>query len=141
MAKGLLDGVNVKKLGIGIVASWVYIFVTDFVIHGMILKDLYKRTASLWRPDAEMQSMMPAMSAGQFLMAATFMFIFTKGYQKGGVSEGVRFGLVFWVLILSSYLMQYATTPLTQEVVVAWAATSLVQLVFGGVVAALVYKK
>jgi len=46
---------NRKRLVLAIVAAFAGIWVTDFLIHGVWLANTYKATASLWRPEAEMQ--------------------------------------------------------------------------------------
>jgi hypothetical protein len=141
MAKGLLDGVNHKRLLTGVLALFVYIWVTDFLIHGVLLSKLYAQTAHIWRPGMDKGEGLGFMFASQVLTSAMFMFIFAKGYQKLGLIEGVRYGFVIWLFTMGGTFMQYAVYPITREIFLAWTITSLVQCLLGGVLAALVYKK
>src|ERR1043165_7076939 len=67
---------NPKSLLITIPVAFVTVWVTDFLIHAVWLGSTYKATASLWRPEAEMMTMMPWMLLAQFLVAAACNTIF-----------------------------------------------------------------
>jgi hypothetical protein len=139
MLKELLGGVNLKRLGIAILVVFVYIFASDFLIHGMLLGSMYKGIASVWRPD--MDKTHTIMMGAQFLIAVGFTILFAKGFQKKGIAEGVRFGAFISILSTGDLIMQYAIYPLTQQVLCSWIVAGIVQNVLGGVVVSLVYKK
>jgi hypothetical protein len=40
---------NIKRLILAIVAGWVVIFATDFLIHQLWLGPIYEATKPLWR--------------------------------------------------------------------------------------------
>ena len=72
---------NVKKW---IIASIVILVVDQalgWLIHGVMLSDMYKATSELWRSTAEMTSMMWMMIATSLVWAFIFVYIFAKGYQ------------------------------------------------------------
>ncbi len=141
MAKGFFEGVNTKKLIIGIVVMWVYIFGSDFLIHHVLMGDMYKATTGVFRPEADMKAHMGCMMLSQVVMAIGWMLVFVKGYQKKGWMEGVRFGLLMWILALANIFMQDAVYPVSHTLVAWWCGTMLVQAVVGGVVTSAVYKK
>lgn len=141
MLKAFFGKMNVNRFVMTTFAVFVYIFASDFLIHGVILQGTYKETASLWRPESEMHSYMVWMLMGQFMIAKGLSFVFAKGYEGKGVMEGVRFGLVMSPLILASTLIQYAVTPLPMSLFLAWLGFGFVQVILGGVVASLVYRK
>ena len=62
---------NPKRLIIAIVIVFIAIFATDFLIHGVWLKSDYAASASLWRPESEMQKLMGWLRLGQLLAAVT----------------------------------------------------------------------
>lgn len=134
-------GLNIKSLTITVFVVFAYIFISDMVIHGFILDSTYQATPELWRPKAEMQSFMPWMILGQFLIAKFFVVLFAKGYEGTGFHEGIRFGLYVGLLITGTYLIQYAVSPLPCNLVLAWIGFGLVQSILGGVIAAFVYKR
>jgi len=49
---------NIPRLIFAIVAGFIVIFASDWLIHGIWLKSDYQATQQLWRPEAEMQSHM-----------------------------------------------------------------------------------
>lgn len=136
-----LKNVNMKKLGLTVVVIFVYVFVTDWLIHGMLLDGMYKATPQLWRSESEMQTLFPWMILAQFLFSLAFCVLFVKGYEGKGPIEGVRFGIYITIISIAMWMVQYVTTPLTCEIVCGWALTALIQCTIAGAIASLVYKK
>ncbi len=141
MFKKMLKNVNRKRLVMTVFAVFVFIFISDFVIHGVILSDTYKQTASLWRPEQEMHSYMLWMMIGQFLVAKFFSTLFARGYEGGGAMEGFRFGVLASPLLVAPSFVSYAVTPMPQFLLWAWVGLGLIQGLLAGVVAGLVYKR
>ena len=83
-----------KRLILAIIAGWVVIFATDFLIHGLWLKPDYDATKAIWRPENEMQAHICWMFFAQFLCAATFVIIWAKGFSGGSIGCGAAFGLL-----------------------------------------------
>ena len=73
MLESLLGKVNMKRLILSVIAMFVFIFASDFVIHSLLLGKTYKELAHLWRPEAELVSFMPWMMLGQLLIAKFFV--------------------------------------------------------------------
>lgn len=132
---------NKKRLLISIIAVFAFIFVSDFIIHGNLLKGIYQETASLWRPEAEMGTYMPYMLFAQLLMATFLCVIFTYGQENKGVMEGVRYGLMIGALGASCSFVWYAVAPIPQTLLWAWVVAGMTQSVISGVIVSLTYKK
>jgi hypothetical protein len=132
--------VNWKRLALSIVAVFAFIFVSDFVIHGKLLAETYKATASVWRPESEMMSYMPFMTLGQLVIAAFFCLIFTYGYQGRGAGEGVRYGLYMGGFSAGPMLGQYAYLPVPGSLVFTWVFAMLFQAIVSGIIVASIYK-
>lgn len=138
---GFTTGINIKRLTIAVVAVFVYIFASDFVIHQLILGSKYQAIPSLWRTPEEMKNHFIWMFLGQLLIAKYFTFIFAKGYEGKGIAEGFRFGILAGLFTMGGVFIQYAVYPLPCEIFLAWCGLYLVQSVGAGIVAALVYKR
>src|SRR5690606_29362442 len=121
--------VNTKRLIITMFAVFVYIFISDFVIHGLILKETYMQTADLWRTEEEMKSFMIWMFLGQFIIAKFFTLIFVKGYENKGVAEGVRFGILMSGVSVGAMMIQYAVIPMTTDLIIAWIVLGILQTI------------
>lgn len=131
---------NMKKFSITVVAVLVVTMVTNFVIHQVLLKDMYAATASLWRPEAEMQGLMHYMLLGQLVTAIAFAWIFIHGYKGTGIMEGVRYGLLMGLFQAGGNMIMYVVAPYTCALVTAWTVAGFVQSVLVGVVASFTYK-
>lgn len=141
ITKYFLGKVNTKRLILTVLAVFVYIFVSDFIIHGVLLGETYKETAHLWRPEEEMKNFMPWMMLAQLMIAKFFSMIFVKGYENRGIAEGVRFGFLMSGFGLAPILIQYAVSPIPGSLIGAWIALGLIQTIGAGIVASLTYKK
>ena len=130
---------NIKKLIILFVATFVAIFVTDFIIHGFLLKSMYMATQNLWRPEEEMHSLMAYMMAGKAVGALFFAWIFIHGYKGTGVGEGVRYGLLMAGFTAGCHLMMYSVQPYPMELILAWIGAGVVQYVAVGALCACVW--
>ena len=109
---------NPKRFLLAILAVFVGIFATDFLIHGVWLDARYKETASLWRTEAEMQAHMGWLMLGQFLAAAMFTFIWAKGFAANSCIRGAcAFGVCMRLFMQTSTLITYAVQPDRKSVV------------------------
>ena len=70
---------------------FVYIFVFEWVFHGVILADMYQSTAELWRSEEAMMVKLGWMIAGQALIAIFLVQIFRQ-LQSNAVKVGALLG-------------------------------------------------
>lgn len=133
--------INKKSFLITSLFIFVAIFITDFLIHGLILKGQYEATASLWRSESEMQGVFHWMLIGQAVIALFFTRLFTHGYQNKGIKEGVCFGFMFAGIFAGNDFILYTVTAYPMSLVWAWIGTRFAQSILLGVIAAKVYKQ
>src|SRR5881396_1985607 len=135
---------NTKRWLLASVAVFVAIVVLEFLIHGVLLSGLYKQTASVWRPEAEMQQMMWIFWAGYLVFAPFFALIYVKGYEKGkpGLGQGIRCGLyVGAMLSVMQSFGWYAILPIPFVLAFYWFVAILVEYIAAGAAAGLVYRE
>lgn len=132
---------NTKRFVGSWVAAFATVFVFEWLLHGKILAGTYQATASLWRPEAEMQSLFHWLVLGQFLTAGIFSYIFTKGYEARGVGEGVRYGFLIGLLFGAPMIGLYAVAPYPPALIAGWFVGGLVEWMLAGVVVAKIYRK
>ena len=133
---------NAKRWLLASVAVVVVIGVLEFLIHGVLLSDMYKQTASVWRSEAEMQKMMWVFWVGILVFAPFFALIYVKGYEKGkpGLGQGFRYGL--YVGAMSSVMNSfgwYVLLPIPLALAFYWFLAILVEFIVAGIAAGLVY--
>ena len=126
------------------IAAFVTISVLEFVIHGYFLKDLYRETMSIWRPEPEMKSMMGLMWLGYLIFAPLFVFIYSRGYETGKskLAQGLRYG--FWIGLLMGAmptLIWYVVLPIPQALAISWFTFGVIESLVVGAVVGLTYQK
>ena len=132
---------NTTRLALAIIAGFVLIFATDFLIHAVWLAGDYKATAALWRPESEMQRRFPLMLIAQLLCSIAFVYIWAKtGWRRRTVVDGCMFGLWMGLFQQVTTIVLYVVTPMPKELALKWLVAGLVQAVLLGAVAALIYK-
>ncbi|MFQ5606882.1 MAG: hypothetical protein ACE5GA_02965, partial [Candidatus Zixiibacteriota bacterium] len=100
---------NTSRYIWGSVAVFLYLFLIEFVFHGVIMSDTYQQSAHLLRPEAESSALMIWMALGFLILAFGFCYIFTIGYKGKGIIEGVRYGLYVGIAFsVSTNLINYA---------------------------------
>ena len=133
---------NTKRWLLASVAVFVVVAVLEFLIHGVLLSDVYRQTASVWRSDAEMQKMMWIFWVGMLVFAPFFALIYAKGYEKGkhGLGQGFRYGLYVGVMLSVMHSFGwYVILPIPLTLAFCWFLGILVEFIAAGVAAGLVY--
>jgi hypothetical protein len=131
---------NIPRLLLAIVAGFIVIFGTDYLIHGIWLAPDYEATKSLWRPEADMNSRFHWMVLAQIICAVTFVIIWAKGVVAGSVGNGIAFGLLMGLFQQIWAIVDYVVIPMPGELAAKWFFSGLAQAVLLGIVTALVYK-
>lgn len=132
---------NVKHFAISVIVGFIFVFLYDWLVHGVLLMETYNQTAQLWRPQAEMQQYMPVMLGVQIAIVVVLAWIFTRHYEGKGVGEGIRFGSYMGVLLGIAMAGFYAYMPIPAFLAGAWFAASLVEMIGLGVIFALCYRR
>src|SRR5229473_3338258 len=127
------DRMNSKRLIIAIFTAFVFLFGSNFLIHGLWLRPDYMATASLWRTETDMNVRFAWMLSGQLLMAATFVVLWATGFAgRGGVKCACVYGLLMGLFSQATTLITYVVTPLPGEIALKWFFSGLAQAVVLG---------
>ena len=131
---------NIKRLILAILAGWVVVFATDYLIHELWLGPVYAATKPLWRPESEMHTHFCWMFCAQFLIDTTFVIVWAKGFAGRSIGAAVSFGLLMGVFQQTWAIILFVVMPLPAELAIKWFFAGLVQAVLLGIVTSLVYK-
>lgn len=132
---------NTKSLVITILVSFVTIWVTDFLIHGIWLASTYGATKELWRPEEQMVAHMPYMLFGQLLVGIAFTSIFALFVaEKRCMKATLTFAGLLGLMTGAAQIIMYAVQPLPGDLVVKWFVAYCVQALIVGAVIHLVYR-
>lgn len=135
---------NTKRWLLASVGVFVVIAVMESFIHGVLLSNIYRETASVWRAKTEMQQMMWIFWVGYLVFAPFFALIYVKGYEKGkpGLAQGIRCGLyVGAMLSVMQSFGWYAILPIPFVLAFYWFLAILVEFIAAGAAAGLVYRE
>lgn len=134
---------NVKRWLMASVAALVAIFIFEAVVHGVLLADIYRQTASVWRPEAEMKSTMWAMWLSFLIFAPLLALIYARGYEHGksGVGQGFRFGAIVGTMLgATNALGWYGVLPIPGVLAAYWFAAIVVESILAGVLIGAIYR-
>lgn len=130
-----------KTFWIGFVVVFIVMQAIGFLIHGVMLDDMYQALAASFRPKEQMDAMMWIMILSGTVVLFLFCYVYTKGHEGKGVMEGVRYGALMGLfLALPTSVDAYVLYPLTQELAVIWFVTTVVGMMVAGAIFAAIYK-
>jgi hypothetical protein len=135
---------NTKRWLLASLGTFAVIFILEMVIHGVLLEGIYKQTASVWRPQADIGRLMWLMWLGYLIFAPFFALIYIKGYEegKGGVGQGIRYGVYMgFVLSASQSLGWYAVLPIPAILAFYWFVAGMVESVAAGITVGVIYRR
>ncbi len=87
-----------------------------------------------------MQSYIGWLFLGQFIISIGFIALFTKAFKRGGVIEGIVFGILLAIILIGNLLIGYAVAPYPNNLIVKWTIDLLIQLPVAGIIVALIYR-
>lgn len=132
-----------KRCAMTAVAVFVTMAVLEFLVHGVLLKEAYQATASVWRPMEEMHGMMWLMWVIYLVNALVLPYIYVKGYEAGKspIGQGLRFGLEIGVLLSTGMsLGTYFMIPVPVSLAATWFVAGMIEYAVVGVVIGALYK-
>lgn len=130
---------NWKRFLIASLVVFVAVQAMEFVINNVFMRAATESLKALWRPD--MASKMWAMYVAGALVSLLFTYIFVKGREGKGITEGVRYGIVIWLFVsvpMSAYM--WATLPISYTIIIRWILFGLLEMLIAGILVASIYK-
>lgn len=113
------------------VAVYIFIFVYEFVLHGILLKPWYEETIQLWRGETE--CVMAALLGGQLLFAAALTAVYAVGIKGACVKDGLRYGVMLLALFVPQHIMMHGVAPYPLKLTLAWIVGSGIEMILVGV--------
>lgn len=131
---------SLKNFAIMTVAGFIFMFLYEMVIHGMLLMPVYEQTPQLWRPTEVMEDFYVYGMAFQLATVAILAFIYSRNHEGKGIIEGVRFGAYLGAFSGIGAAYSYVYMPISAFLAGAWFL-GMVGLGIGlGVIFSLLYK-
>lgn len=131
---------NIKRFFIAALALFVFIFAFEYVMHGILLTNIYSETPQIWRSNEDMAAYIPFNIAIMAMIAIWITFFFTRIYKNGGLNNGFKFGVYLGVLSGIQAAGAYFYLPISAMLATAWFAIYLAESVIGGLIIGAIYK-
>jgi hypothetical protein len=127
-----------KKLVLAIVAAYIVLMLTNYLIHGVWLTSDYAAIPASHRSPVGMMHRFWVMAVGQFIFAALFAYIYTRGAEKKPwLVQGIRYGiLVALLVVIPTALSEYVVYIVPYMLAIKWMVAGGIQMVVLGLVVA-----
>jgi hypothetical protein len=125
---------------IAFIVAFVLVFFFGFVWHGILMKDAYMETSSLWRPEAEFNSHFWILILGHLVMAFAFTGLYVSKIGVQSAATGMGYGIVLGILCSGVNLIRFAVEPLTAKILWMWIAGDLIMFTIVGAAIGAIYK-
>ena len=129
-----------KRFIIAFVAGFIFTFFWGWLLNGVLLKDVYAQTPSLWRSQSEMMSLFHWIIIGQALVILAFVMIYASGFAGGGVVAGIRLGIMLEIAAIGMRLAMYALQPFPGKLILYGSTAGLIEMMVTGAIVGAIYK-
>jgi hypothetical protein len=130
-----------KRFIIAFGAAFIFIFFWGWLLNGVLLKDVYAQTPSLWRSQSEMMSLFHWIIIGQELVILAFVMIYVSGFAGGGVVAGIRLGVMLEIAAIGMRLAMYAVQPFPGKLILYGSTAGLIEMIVTGAIVGAIYKR
>lgn len=132
---------NVKRFIGATAAFFAFLYLYHWLIHGILLQNIYHESPTLWRPMEQMNSMMPLCIFFRLAVAGWITFMFAKFYRDGGTENGLRFGFYIGVFAGIMAASTFMWLPISAKLAWAWFIGNVVEYLAGGAIIGAIYRK
>lgn len=133
---------RLSKLILPIISVFVLVFVYGYVVHSILLSDIYQQTPHLWRTFEDMQSYFPFMLISELAFSSIFTLFYAYLLERLRVSlKGWQFGLGIGAIFASILFGVYVYLPISFTLTLLWVVDALVEPGLCGVLLSYIYKK
>lgn len=133
---------NFVRVAVAAIASWVVYLGVSFVVHGVLLKDIYLQHASVMRPENEANIILPIGFVFALVGFFAFAYAYAKGYEgSSGIQEGLRFGVLVGILLVCfGSIWDYMVWPAAGRLAVLWMIDYVVEFALYGMIVGAIYR-
>ena len=133
---------NPKRILLALIAAFIAISATDYLIHEVWLKSTYAQgVGTLWRTQKDMEAHMPGIFIGQFLVALAFTMLWVRIALGGaGIQCAIALGVFMGLFYSGGAIIQHSVQPLPAGLLAKWIISGILQSVLVGIVLFLVHK-
>jgi hypothetical protein len=133
---------NLPRVAASAVVAWVLYLGVSYLVHTVLLRDLYLQHAAVLRPEAEANGILPVGFLFALVGFFAFAYAYAKGYEGGhGAQEGLRYGVLVGILICCfATIWNYMAFPIDRRLLLAWCLDYIVEFAIYGMVVGAIYR-
>jgi hypothetical protein len=133
---------NFPRVAMAAVAAWVVYLGVNFVVHAVLLKEIYMQHAAAMRPEAEASAILPIGFVFALLGFFAFAYAYAKGYEgSSGVQEGLRFGVLVGILLCAfGSIWDYMVWPVATRLAILWMVDFILEFALYGALVGAIYR-
>jgi hypothetical protein len=133
---------NFARVALAAVVAWVVYLCVSFVVHTVLLRDLYLQHLTAMRPEADQSAILPIGFFFALVGFLAFSYTYAKGYEGGsGAQEGLRFGVLVGILICCfRVIWDHMVWPVSLQLTTAWMVEYIVEFAIYGSIVGAIYK-
>src|SRR6266540_2772640 len=120
-----------KRFILAFIAAYIFIFLWGWLLNGVLLKDIYAQTPSLWRQQSEMMSLFHWIIIGQALIVFAFIMIYASGFG-GGVIAGIQLGVLLEIAAIGMRMGFYAVQPIPGKLILYGSVSGIIEMIIVG---------
>src|SRR5436309_7776264 len=129
-----------KRFVVAFLAVYIFIFFWGWLLNGMLLKDIYAQTSTLWRSQREMMSLFHWIIIGEALVVFAFVSIYASGFAGDGVIAGIRLGILLEIAAIGMRMGVYAVQPFPGKLLIYASIGGLIEMIITGAIVGAIYK-
>jgi hypothetical protein len=129
-----------KRFILAFIAAYIFIFLWGWLLNGVVLKDVYAETPTLWRPQSEMMGLFHWIIIGQALVVFAFVMIYASGFAGGGVMAGIRLGVMLEIAAIGMRMAIYAVQPFPGKLIAYGSISGVIEMIIVGAIVGAIYK-
>jgi len=114
-----------KRFVFASIIAFVFVFIYEFLVHGILMAALYEQTANVWRPQEEAN--MAIMLLSQFLFAAAVAFFYPIVGPDTECKKAIPFGIGLGLVLAMPQLATYTYLPIPFKISALWAVIGFVK--------------
>jgi hypothetical protein len=133
---------NLPRVATAAVVTWVVYLGVSYLVHAVLLTDLYGQFKSVMRPEDQASAILPIGFIFALVGFFAFAYAYAKGYEGGsGLQEGLRFGVIVGILLCCfGKIWEYMVWPVGGTLLLAWLLDNIVEFALYGMIVGLIYK-
>ena len=128
---------NMKHFLSASLLAFVFVFIYEFVVHGVLMMSLYEQTSEVWRPQEE--SNMVVMFLSQLLFCIAVAFFYPIVGLDTDCKKGVPFGIGLGLVMAAPQISTFCYLPIPLKISLFWAFIEFVKTLVTVLIVSKVY--